>query len=954
MGIILKKSKVSFDELIGSSSFDEIFKNSIRDYYTYGFKAYDQYNNGSKSVRDRWKIFSKTLGEKWFFEKGKNGRNRIVLKSMPAGTENPVDEFYFLHNIGKIGDYLNYLIDLDERAAFNGSVEQLPVSEKELYSVEGKDGTRNLEDTNVVEYAIITNWLYEIQDALDEKKPYDANEFYPVRINRQLNIWSGSTRFMPKSYRDKYDNLSNRTEYLYALGVIGDLRDELKQRNSWLEKQWKTWIGRDLDGDNSVNTRYFNSDTSGNHFWYKSPLTMDLICKNHTDPKDTDQFINQFSAMCEFFSQYYPLGEVGTILSERCKRKIKKKPEKIFSFKHNYIQKVLYDYNLMDILVAIENRYLCLLQYSHGTNLKSSEELVIPLEMRISVTNGREYVLYYHILERRIRALRLEFIDKITMYSHVSSMTKVQRIMKKKKKVQEDALLEIDIDEADLMKQVQLADEMLPYIWGTDVGECIVDDQWRERLISFEMPISFQMETEKYIENRIKKENRSDQHGGNITIFKTRELRSWIRSYYQRIDKPEQISDAILNISDDVGAMWNVYFNKGNLPDSGEKEYKKNTEDSYIEYGYLMKGDVVSPLEGHGALFNELFSWYSMILANAVLGMADSDDLKENLSRNLKSLIGYFTDDEVQEAISELQAYAEASELVDRSGKVRFRTPALDYLYDFLPITKVEVRWLLTILEDPLAPIFLSSEEIQAIKDTLNIAPFQIKKFKIDSINYFDRYRLENRSISGRKHIAQEGRVSDKDLVNIHIIYEAIKHEYKVHIFFKNWEGMELDVICAPARIEYSRRDDTFRIWYVEEFESQIRIINVPRIMDVQELPDEDFNLEEQRKILDELVEETVTNVKIEYYQGDRNLPDRILTEFSVWKKKCVYDVSSGKYTMTLYYSKLDEKEILIRLLSYGPYIRIIASNDNYILSEIKERIKKQRQIIQDREFELG
>ena len=384
------------------------------------------------------------------------------------------------------------------------------------------------------------------------------------------------------------------------------------------------------------------------------------------------------------------------------------------------------------------------------------------------------------------------------------------------------------------------------------------------------------------------------------------------------------------------------------------KMFRETKDYSYLEEGYLVKGDAVSPLEGHGALFNELFSWYSIILANSVLGMKASDDLKKNLSRNLKRLIGYFTDDEAQKVISELQVYAEASELIDWDGKVRFRTPALDYLYDLLPITKIEVCWLMTILEDPLAQIFLSCEEIQAMKDQLNGAPFQTKKFQIDSINYFDRYRLENRSISGRKHIAQEGRVSDKDLANIHMIYEAIQHGHKVHIFFKNWEGMELDVVCAPARIEYSRRDDTFRMWYVEEIESQIRIINVPRIIEVQELPDEGVNLEEQRKILDELVEETVTNIKIEFYQGDRNLPDRILTEFSLWKKKCVYDVSSGKYTMTLYYSKLDEKEILIRLLSYGPYIRIIASDDNYVLSEIKERIKKQRQIIQDREFELG
>lgn len=53
MGIILEKSKLIFDELVGTSSFDDVFKNSIRDYYTYGFKSYDQNIKGSQSVKDR-------------------------------------------------------------------------------------------------------------------------------------------------------------------------------------------------------------------------------------------------------------------------------------------------------------------------------------------------------------------------------------------------------------------------------------------------------------------------------------------------------------------------------------------------------------------------------------------------------------------------------------------------------------------------------------------------------------------------------------------------------------------------------------------------------------------------------------------------------------------------------------------------------------------------------------
>lgn len=195
--------------MIGPNSFDEIFKNSIRDYYAYGFKSYDQFLKGSQTINNRWKVFSKVLGEKWFFEKRKNGRSQIILKTTPSGADNPVDDLYFMHNLSQIGDYLNYLIDLDARSRVRSGIEQLPVDWEELESVEGKDGVQSLEDADSIEYAIISNWQNILENGFEEKeKPF------PVRINRQMNIWSSNTRYMPSSFRDKYANLSNRTDYL--------------------------------------------------------------------------------------------------------------------------------------------------------------------------------------------------------------------------------------------------------------------------------------------------------------------------------------------------------------------------------------------------------------------------------------------------------------------------------------------------------------------------------------------------------------------------------------------------------------------------------------------------------------------------------------------------------------------------------------------------------------------
>ena len=402
--------------------------------------------------------------------------------------------------------------------------------------------------------------------------------------------------------------------------------------------------------------------------------------------------------------------------------------------------------------------------------------------------------------------------------------------------------------------------------------------------------------------------------------------------------------------------MWNVYFNKRILTGDEGEEYKKNTDQKYTEESFVVKGDIVSDTEGHGALFNELFSWYSIILANSVLSIDGEHTVDCNLKEEINRVLGYYTDEEQEWVKNILYAYILESGLVDDNGKVRFNVTKIDYLYDLLPITKIEVRWLLSVLDDPLARVFLSPEQINAVRERLACAPFKVEKLQIDTINYFDRYNVEGRISKGKKHIAQKGRVNEKDLFHIRALYRAIVNEQKVHIVYRNWEGKKRHAICGPVRIEYSRRDDIFRVWYVHEQNAELKIgiINIPRIVRVEELVDECFDLKEQGKILDKLYDETMTSIQIEFYQGIKNLPDRILTEFSLWKKKCVYDPLSYKFTMTLYYSALDEKEILIRLLSYGPYIRVIASEDNYILSEIQDRIKKQREIIRDREFEIG
>ena len=71
-----------------------------------------------------------------------------------------------------------------------------------------------------------------------------------------------------------------------------------------------------------------------------------------------------------------------------------------------------------------------------------------------------------------------------------------------------------------------------------------------------------------------------------------------------------------------------------------------------------------------------------------------------------------------------------------------------------------------------------------------------------------------------------------------------------------------------------------------------------------------------------------------------KNVPERILSEFSCYEKTCI-KYGNGKYCMTLFYNILDDNEIVIRLLSYGSLITV-DEDTGTVLNEIKTRLKKQ------------
>ncbi len=161
------------------------------------------------------------------------------------------------------------------------------------------------------------------------------------------------------------------------------------------------------------------------------------------------------------------------------------------------------------------------------------------------------------------------------MYSHVDPIELVQYIVSKQKIYKEEKKREpIHIDSS-IAENVTIAHKMLPYIWGTEVSECNVTSDWQERLIDITLPITYETKKESYIATRINKESRNSGADKTITLFPTKEIRNWVRSFYKRIDISEEENVGSFDVYSDVNALWNVYFGKETLQGGGVPEYKR-------------------------------------------------------------------------------------------------------------------------------------------------------------------------------------------------------------------------------------------------------------------------------------------------------------------------------------------------------------------------------------------
>ena len=228
------------------------------------------------------------------------------------------------------------------------------------------------------------------------------------------------------------------------------------------------------------------------------------------------------------------------------------------------------------------------------------------------------------------------------------------------------------------------------------------------------------------------------------------------------------------------------------------------------------------------------------------------------------------------------------------------------------PLTTLEKQWLKALLLDPRVRLFDPSEE--GLED---VEPL----FTPDQFVYFDRY-ADGDEFADPRYIE-----------HFRMIFRAMHEKRKLRVRFHGHRGTRQSYICIPYKLEYSSKDDKFRL--ITGFRNKPLTVNLSRIDSVHILePWDESEFSQPREREKTLV--------MELYDS-RNALERAMLHFSDLEKE-TERLDDKHYRITLNYKQGDETEILIRILSFGPVLKVIEPET--MVRQIRERLERQEALL--------
>lgn len=297
-------------------------------------------------------------------------------------------------------------------------------------------------------------------------------------------------------------------------------------------------------------------------------------------------------------------------------------------------------------------------------------------------------------------------------------------------------------------------------------------------------------------------------------------------------------------------------------------------------------------------IFSELYSAYY----NAVAGIISDIIQGRPEEKNLQNTIAHYAFSEsVLTILPSLKSGKWQLVKSDMTTPIK-NTPSM-------PMTLLEKRWLKAISLDPRIRLF--DVAFEGLDD---IEPL----FTQDDYIVYDQY-------------ADGDPYSDEGyILRFRTILEAIKTNQALKIEMLNRRGNIVNMKVLPTRLEYSEKDDKFRL--ISSGSSYGCTVNLARIFNCQIYDGKDLTAFGKRR-----PKKGTVSLKI---YNQRNALERVMLHFAHFEKQAE-KTDDKTYIVHITYDKDDETELLIRILGFGPMVEVISPDSFREL--IVERLNKQK-----------
>ncbi len=296
-------------------------------------------------------------------------------------------------------------------------------------------------------------------------------------------------------------------------------------------------------------------------------------------------------------------------------------------------------------------------------------------------------------------------------------------------------------------------------------------------------------------------------------------------------------------------------------------------------------------------IFSELYSVYFSTVAKLLEKALEKDTTEKDLQRLVEE---YAFSESVLTILPSL-----------KSGKWQLLhhdlTPAV-HRAPTMPLTLLEKRWLKSISDDPRLRLFgVELPQLDGVEPLFTRRDYRVFDQYADGDPYEDEIYI---------HSFRKIRTAIKDSLPVSITMDASDGKLKLPI-------------CVPTGFEYSLKDDKLR---VTTSDCMYARINLARVRSC-ELYNGDVLCKKSVK------QESMKSLTLSI-TDERNSLERAMLHFAHFEKQA-QRIDKSHYSLRLMYSPNDELEMVIRVLSFGPCVKVVEPESFTQL--IKERLLSQK-----------